>query len=139
MLRWVLFIFWTAFILYTMDILKPSEHALYGVITRFFLSLGLPAYVPQKLYHCGVFFVWSFLLAGALVGDYWRALPPQRLRTCVYSLIAFVAIPEGLQYFNPARSPALLDVGLNLFGGALGLCFRCAASRLIKYWLVRQR
>ena len=139
MLRWILFICWTAFILYSMDVFTPSDSRLVGRITQWFIEMGLPAWMPHKLFHLWAFFMWSFFLAGALAGGYWRLLLPKGLNTCVYSLVAFVAIPEVLQYFNALRTPALLDVAVNLFGGALGLYFRCAASRLAEGRLARQR
>jgi VanZ family protein len=130
MLRWVLFSLWTVFILYTMEVFTPSESTVVGAISQWFVKMDLPESTPAKLYHWWVFFVWSLLLGGALARGYWRKLPARKLGTCVCSLIAFGALTEGLQHCNPARTPALLDFALNLFGGALGLCFRFAACRL---------
>jgi len=133
MLRWVLFSCWTVFILYSMDFFKPSESQLVGTIAQWFVEkLNLPPQTPAKLFHWWVYFVWSLLFAGALARGYWRTLSARDLATCVGGLIVFGALTEGLQHFCLGRTPALPDFAYNLFGGALGLCFRSVASRLVQ-------
>ncbi|MGD0088941.1 MAG: hypothetical protein ABSE73_03405 [Planctomycetota bacterium] len=128
MARWFVFLVWTGFILYSMDIFIPAQSRVVGTIARLFVSLGLPAYTPAKVFHWGVFLVWSPLLAGALEGGYWRRFTGRNLRLCVYGLLLFGTLTEALQYFNPARTPALLDAGLNVLGGGTGLCLRRLAG-----------
>ena len=128
MIRWLVLLGWTVFILYSMDVFNPSQSRVAGSIAQFFMKLGLPGYTPAKIFHWGVFLVWSPLLAGALEGGYRQRLSAKNLRTCIYGLLIFAATPEVLQYLNPARTPALLDVGINLLGGGTGLVLRRVAS-----------
>lgn len=128
-MRWILFIFWTGFIFYTMDVFKPSEVQWVGSVAQWFSSKGLPSYTPAKIFHWCVFSGWTFLLGGALEGAYWTPLSLKNLRICICALFAFVAVPEGLQYFNPARTPAILDVAINFVGGIGGLVFRSVVGR----------
>ena len=132
--RWVVFAFWTAIILYSMDIFRPAESPSVGVITKWFTQRGLPEYTPEKLYHGLSFIVWSILLAGAVARGYLAILSRHRLYICMIALVLFAGLPEGLEHFNLARSPSWADAGLNLCGGAVGLVCQVVVAR---FWTRR--
>ncbi|MFH0938593.1 MAG: VanZ family protein [Planctomycetota bacterium] len=119
--RWVIFAFWTAVIFYSMDIFKPTESQIVGMIKEWFVQHGLPERAPDKLYHGWSFVAWSILLAGAVARGYLTILSRRQLYICILTLILFVGLPEGLQHFNPTRVPSWSDVGINLSGGVVGL------------------
>jgi hypothetical protein len=113
-----------------MNVFAPSEVRWTGSISQWFVSAGLPQYTPAKLFHLSVFAGWTFLLGGALSNGYRKPLSRKHWQICLYSLIGFVGIPEGLQCLNPNRHFAWMDVGINLLGGLSGLGFRYYFCRL---------
>ena len=127
--RWFVFAAWTLAIFYLMDIFKPSESPLVDSISGFFGGFGLPYYTPAKLFHAFTFFTWSVLFAGALAQGYLAQLSVPIKRMCIVATVVFACIPEGLQHFNPARTPSWYDVMINVAGGMLGLACRELAIR----------
>ena len=127
--RWTAFVVWTLFILWSMDVARPSESPWVKSIGKLFAGYGLPEWTPAKLYHFGSFALWTLLLSGALARGYRSALNAKQIALCLLSLVAFAAIPEGLQHFNSARTPAWFDVALNFTGGLMGLAFQSIVAR----------
>jgi len=130
MVRWLALCGWTAFIVYSMDVVVPLESAVIGRVSQWFAEVGLPEWLPAKIYHWATFAVWAFLLAGALATGYWKPLPDRALWTCAGGILVFAAITEILQSLNATRTPLFSDVCINLFGGATGLCCRALMRRL---------
>ena len=127
--RTFLLVVWTLFILWSMDVSRPSESPWVHNLSKWFGHHGMPEYTPAKLYHCGSFFLWVILLAGALAGAYWMPLSPKVLRGTILALIVFASTTEALQSLNSVRTPSLIDVGINVAGGSLGLLFQAFAAR----------
>jgi hypothetical protein len=127
--RLLLLTIWTLIILWSMDIARPSESAWVGTIQHWFRQQGLPEYTPAKLYHCGSFFIWIILLAGTLARGYWVVLPLVVLAQSCVSLAIFASTTEVLQLFNQARHASIVDVLINISGGALGLLFQWIVAR----------
>jgi hypothetical protein len=119
----IFFALWTVVIVYSMDVMRPSESALVTGVSGWFAALGLPASLPAQLYHFGSFVVWAVLLTRVVAGDRSEGLPKGRWALCVAAILAFSATVESLQRLNPARSPCLLHGALNAAGGMVG--FAC--------------
>ena len=127
--RWLAFAVWTLFVLWSMDVARPSESAWVHSINDAFVRCGFPEKTPAKLYHFASFVLWTVLLAGALAQGYRVALSRKQIALCLIGLGAFAAIPEGLQHFNSARTPAWFDVAINFSGGVVGLAFQSVVAR----------
>ena len=127
--RMLLFVIWTFFILWSMDVARPSDSTWVHSISDWFGQMGMPKYTPAKLYHCASFFIWVILLIGVLARGYWRVLPTAAFRNAVIALALFAMTTEGLQNFNAARGPSWIDVAINVTGGGLGLLFQSLAAR----------
>jgi hypothetical protein len=127
--RWAALAVWTLFILWSMDVARPSESAWVGSISKAFVHYGFPEWTPAKLYHFGSFVLWTLLLSGALARGYRVALNGKQIAICLLTLIAFATIPEGLQRFNAARTPAWFDACVNFLGGLMGLAFQSIIAR----------
>lgn len=120
---------WTVVIFFSMDVFRPNDVQMVGVISRWFAAHGMPQYTPAKLFHIGVYFVWAVLFAGATGDGYLQVLSDRASYRCLLAVSIFSAVPEALQHFNPARTASFFDYTVNLFGSYLGLLCQFTYSR----------
>jgi len=115
--RWVHLALWTGFMLYSMAVINPSQNPVVWLLIQFADRLGLPPYLPTKVFHVLSFGIWAALLHAALAGGLLQSLRPLRRKIIFYGLLLiYLALPEALQALNPHRNPSFSDVVINAAG-----------------------
>lgn len=119
-LPWAVFVVWTAFVVYTMDIFRPSESPWIKAVGDWSVGRGIGESLPSQAYHVLAFVLWGALLASASAGSSGR-LTRRRLLVCAVATLLFASTTECLQSLNPCRSARVSHAVLNIVGGSLGL------------------
>lgn len=102
---------------YSLVILSPSSSRIVHWLAALFRDdLGLPGYMPAKIFHFGMHLFWTVLFLGALAKGYRRGLSPGKWPLFLVTAALFVIVPEMLQFLNPERTPSLTDIILNSGG-----------------------
>jgi len=135
-LRWAGFVLWTGVIIYSMDIMKPTESTCIVGIKTWAATHGIEESLPSDLYHICSFLVWGILLTSVAAHGELANLSRRRIVLCAVITLAFAAVAELLQALNPGRTPCCLHGALNAVGGLLGL-FCTAAPRAVRLVLRR--
>lgn len=81
-------------------------------------------WVIAKTFHFVAYAMWTWLLAGVVVGGYLRPWTARQLWCCVGLLVLLSVAQEGFQSLVPTRHPAARDMFINIAGGVLALALR---------------
>ena len=73
------------------------------------------------IFHFTVYFVWAFLLVGAVRKRYFMNMNYKEALMFFSAVLLFSFLQEGLQFFTPGRFPSIMDVSVNTLGGVMGL------------------
>ena len=122
------FIAWTIAILSATLMNDPTQSESGGWVKNLLETLSLPQIFVAKSFHFTAYAFWAWLLLGLCAGGYLRPIERRWLGICFMMLAAMACLQEGLQFLNPTRHPALMDVGINILGGLF--CF-AARPRLL--------
>ena len=121
---WIGFTFWMS----TGTFASSHTSLIIEPLVRFFLrhasddTIHFLHHIIRKLAHVTEYFVLGLLLFRAIRSE----LHEMRMRRFVFYGLLALALSAGLdeyhQTFNPTRTASAADVGIDLFGGFLGLC-----------------
>ena len=112
--RWVPCYVWLGIMLWAMVILSPKESPTWGEVTQLFW--WIPPFMFHKVLHFFSYLILAQLIALGRLNGWRKRFDAASLRTFFIFGLPWCGAFELLQFFNPARTPAWFDVGINFAG-----------------------
>ena len=131
-----IFIFWTVFIL----IFTLISFDFLVSWVKYFVYLSsqnnLPRTLPTMVFHFTAYFIWAFLLVGAVRKRYFMNMNHKEALMFFSAVLVFSFLQEGLQFVTPGRCPSIIDTLINILGGVTGLAL-CYFGNLLEMQFIK--